>query len=341
MRGLRLSGNLMRMNEHAKERLMPRVLRWTLVLFALIFAASAVSAQPRGGGAGTPTPEPGSWIPRPPAELEDFDDVLENPQRAWEEFQDALNDGIEQFVAENRALVDQNLAALPAATSSTLTRVVALVLGLIVLVFPDKSKVWAWVFVGIVIALVLVQIPLGEDIKRDISSGADMRFMRNEPIGSLVFVGFGALMGLSLLTPLFYFGMIAAGALAGAALATQLGGGTVEPALVTVGAFVGFILTTIAVSRAGMLIPLAVGAALVVFAAGLSPALMLPLIALGGFVAMSRSARFRQLRQREALPRLQLKEGKVVVGNDRLDERHLHEINPVMADDRDNPLIKR
>jgi hypothetical protein len=54
-----------------------------------------------------------------------------------------------------------------------------------------------------------------------------------------------------------------------------------------------------------------------------------------------RSAVGKQLRQREKLPTLQLKEGKVLVGKDRLDERHLHESHPAMADDRDNPLIRR
>jgi hypothetical protein len=344
MHSLRLSGNLMRMNEHAKERPMPRVLRWTLVLFALMIAVTGVYAQPRGGGAGTPTPEPGSWIPRPVPELpelDDFDDVLANPQQALDEFQAALNEGFSELIEENREAFEANRDAFPAAISSTAVRLAALVFGLIVLVFPDKTKVWAWVFVGIVLALILMQLPVGEAFKNEIASDPDMRFMRNEPLGSIVFVAIGALMGLSVLTPLFYFGVIGAGSLAGAAIATQIGGGAVEPALITVGAFVGFILTTIAVSRAGMLVPLAVGAALVALALGLSPALMLPIIALGGFVAMSRSSRFKQMRQREKLPTLQLKEGKVMVGNDRLNERHLHETHPAMADDRDNPLIKR
>ena len=323
---------------------MPRVLRWTLVLFALIFAASAVSAQPRGGGAGTPTPEPGGWIPRPVPgrpELEDFDDVLENPQQALEEFQALLNEGFTDLIEENRVVFEENRAAWPAAISSTVTRLTALVFGLILLAFPDKTRVWAWVFAGVLIALILTQLPYGDVIKRELSNSADMRFMRNEPLGTLVMIGIGALMGLSVLTPLYFFGMMGLGALAGAALATQLGGGTPESGLLTVGAIVGFILITWAISRGALLVPLGVGAAMVAFGIGLSPVLMIPLMLLGGMVAIARSSRFKQLRQREKLPTLQLKEGKVMVGADRLERSHLHETNPVMADDRDNPLIKR
>ena len=341
MRRLRLSGNLMRMNDYAKERPMPRALRWTLVLLMLILAASAVSAQPRGGGAGTPTPEPGSWIPRPVPELEDFDDVLERPQQALEEFQAALNAGFSELIEENRAAFEANRAAWPAAISSTVVRLTALVCGLILLAFPTKTKVWAWVFAGALIALIVVQLPLGEEFKREISSGADMRFMRNEPLGSLAMIAIGALMGLSILTPLYFFGMMGLGALAGAAVATQLGGGTLEPGLLTVGAIVGFILITWAISRGALLVPLGVGAAMVVFALGLSPVLIIPLMLIGGMVGIARSSRFKQMRQREKLPTLQLKEGKVTVGPDRLERDHLHETNPIMADDRDNPLIKR
>lgn len=323
---------------------MPRVLRWTLVLFALIFAASAVSAQPRGGGAGTPTPEPGGWIPRPVPELpalEDFDDVLENPQQALDEFQALLTEGFEELIEENREAFEANRAAWPAAVSSTITRLTALVLGLILLAFPDKTKVWAWVFLGALIALLVVQLPIGDEFKREISSGADMRFMRNEPLGSIVMVGIGALMGLSLLAPLYFFGMMGLGALAGAAVATQLGGGNVESGLLAVGAIVGFILTTWAVSRGALLVPLGVGAAMVALAVGLSPVLIVPLMLLGGMVAIARSSRFKQLRQREKLPTLQLKEGKVMVGADRLERSHLHDTHPAMTDDRDNPLIRR
>lgn len=323
---------------------MPRVLRWTLVLFALILAASAVSAQPRGGGAGTPTPEPGSWIPRPVPEapdLDDFDDILEHPQQALEEFQAALNAGFTELIEENRAAFEANRAAWPTAISSTVVRVAALVCGLILLAFPDKTKIWAWVFAGVLIALVVMQLPIGEDFKNEIASDPDMRFMRNEPIGSIVFVAIGALMGLSVLTPLYFFGMMGLGTLAGAAVATQLGGGAIEPGLVTVGAIVGFLLTTWAVSRGALLVPLGVGAAMVALALGLSPVLLVPLMLIGGMVAITRSSRFKQMRQREKLPTLQLKEGKVSVGPDRLERAHLHETNPIMADDRDNPLIKR
>jgi hypothetical protein len=344
MRGLRLSGNLLRMNEHAKERPMPRVLRWTLVFFTLILAASAVSAQPRGGGAGTPTPEPGSWIPRPVPELpelEDFEDVLENPQQALEEFQAALIEGFESSIREGRGRYEANVAALPDALASPVARLAALALGLIALVFPTKTKVWAWVFAGIVIALLVMQLPIGEDIKRDISNSADMRFMRNEPLGSIVFVAIGALMGLSLLTPLYFFGMMGAGAIAGAGIAAQINGGVLEPGMLTVGAIVGFLLITWAISRGSLLAPLGVGAAMVVFALGVGPVLVLPIVVGALLVALMRSAVGKQLRQREKLPTLQLKEGKVLVGKDRLDERHLHESHPAMADDRDNPLIRR
>ena len=323
---------------------MPRVLRWTLVFFTLIFAVSAVSAQPRGGGAGTPTPEPGSWIPRPVPELppiRDFDDALENPQQALEEFQKVLTEGLNEAIEENRPEFEANVAAFPVAIASTAVRLAALVFGLILLAFPDRTKVWVWVFAGILIALILVQLPVGQAFKSEIASDPDMRFMRNEPVGTLVFVAIGALMGLSVLTPLYFFGMMGLGTLAGAAVATQLGGGTPETGLLTVGAIVGFILTTWAVSRGALLVPLGVGAAMVALAVGLSPVLIIPLMLIGGMVAIARSSRFKQMRQREKLPTLQLKEGKVLVGSDRLDRAHLHETNPVMADDRDNPLIKR
>lgn len=323
---------------------MPRALRWTLVLFTLILAASAVSAQPRGGGAGTPTPEPGGWIPRPVPELPElvgFEDALENPQQALDAFQTVINDGFRRLIEENRAAFEANRAAWPDAISSTVVRLAALAFGLILLAFPDKTKIWAWVFTGILIALVLMQLPVGQEFKSEIASDPDMRFMRNEPLGSIVFVAIGALMGLSVLTPLYFMGMMGAGALAGAAVANQLGGGTFEAGLMTVGSVVGFMLTTWVISRGALLVPLGVGAAMVVFALGLSPVLIIPFMLIGGMIAIARSTRFKQLRQREKLPTLQLKEGKVEVGPDRLDRSHLHEMNPVLADDRDNPLIKR
>ena len=323
---------------------MPRALRWTLVLFALVLAASAVSAQPRGGGAGTPTPEPGSWIPRPvpeAPELETFEDALAHPEQALEEFQAALIEGIELSIAEGRGVFEANVAAFPAAISSPVVRLAALAFGLIALAFPARTRVWAWVFAGIVIALIVMQLPVGQDFKAEIASDPDMRFMRSEPLGSIVFVAIGALMGLSVLTPLYFFGMMGLGSLAGAALATQLGGGTLEPGLLTVGAIVGFLLITWAISRGSLLAPLGVGAALVALALGLGPVLILPLVVGALLVALMRSSVGKQLRQREKIPTLQLKEGKVMVGTDRLERDHLHESNPFMADDRDNPLIKR
>ena len=323
---------------------MPRVLRWTLVFFMLIIAASAVSAQPRGGGSGTPTPEPGGWIPRPIPELpelEDFDDVLENPQQALEEFQAVLIEGFESSVREGRGRYEANVAALPDALASPVVRLAALAFGLIALVFPTKTKVWIWVFAGIVIALLVMQLPVGQEFKAEIASDPDMRFMRNEPLGSIVFVAIGALMGLSVLTPVYYFGMMGAGALAGAGIAAQINGGVLEPGILTVGAIVGFLLITWAISRGSLLAPLGVGAAMVVFALGLGAVLIIPIEIGALLVALMRSAIGTPFRQREKLPTLQLKEGKVLVGSDRLDRAHLHETNPVMADDRDNPLIKR
>ncbi len=101
------------------------------------------------------------------------------------------------------------------------------------------------------------------------------------------------------------------------------------------------LMTVWAISRGSLLAPLGVGAALVALALGLGPVLILPLVVGALLVALMRSSVGKQLRQREKIPTLQLKEGKVMVGTDRLERDHLHESNPFMADDRDNPLIKR
>lgn len=319
---------------------MPRVLRWTLVLFALVVAVSSVWAQPRGGSTGTATPAPGGLIPLPRSQDLDFDQLLEDPEQVWIEFQNALTTGLQEFVTENRTLVEQNLAALSDATSSPVPRIAALLLGLIVLAFPAKTKAWSWLFAGLVLALILVNLPAGEEIKHEIFGGADMRFMRIEPVGSIVFVAIGALMGLGLLSTMFYLSTVGLGALAGALIAVQIGGAD-DTGLIIAGAMVGFIATTWAASRGTMLVTAALGAALVVFGLGVAPILIIPIMLVGATVAFARSPRAKQMRQRESLPSLQLKEGKVVTGKDRLDGRHLHDTSPSMTDDRDNPLIKR
>lgn len=318
---------------------MPRGLRWTVVLVVLGLTAAAAVAQPRGGGAGQATPTP-------PPLIANAADLFEDPEQAFGEFVQIAGDAVLEFVTEQRVRIEANRDALPAALTATVTRVAALVLGLALLALPNRLKNWSWVFFGAVVGLVVAQLPIGEEIRFELFRN-DLEFLIDEPFGTIGLVVGGALFGFLALQPAFYFAMTMAGGLAGAIAAGQLVGGfesiATTPAPMVIGGVLGFVAMLVAMSRAQILVTLAVGAALVVFAAGLGPSFMIPLVIVGALVAVGRSPRGRQLRKREILPSLELKEGKVQFEQDPgpRSRQHLHEILPAMADDRDNPLIKR
>ncbi len=322
---------------------MPRGRRWTLVLLVLALAVGvgAAVAQPAGGGA---APTPGGPATRPPL-IRDFDDIVGDPRQAFAELYQIISDAYIEFADEYGERIEENVDALPAAVSATVTRVLALVLGAVLLIFPDRTKVWSWMALGAVLGLIVAQIPLGDAVRLELFRG-NFSFLSEEEVSTLGLVVVGAFAGLALLTPAFYVVATGAGALAGAAIAAQAtggpGGANVTAAALAGGAVIGFVLMTVVVSRIGILVPLAIGAGLVVLAAGLSATVALPIMIVAGFVAVARSAKGRQFRKRENLPSLELKEGKVDFDqNTRKPRQHLHEVLPAMADDRDNPLIKR
>ncbi len=319
---------------------MPRVLRYLLALTVISLTAAFAFAQPGGGGTGSSDPtNPAS---RPPI-IEDFQDILDNPEAAMGELIQIVQREVENFLRENRALVDENLDALPAALGATTTRVLALALGALALIFPPRTKVWAWLFLGAVIGLIVAQIPLGDDVRRTLFT-SDLDFLMAEPQATIAMIAVGALAGLIVLSPLYFFTLALAGVLVGITIALRVVGydpDLAAPAM-AIGGFLGFILMAYAVGRGSLLVPIAVGSALIVFGLGIGVSWMVPLMVASGLVTAARSSAGKQRLKRTSLPILTLAEGRVNLDNNKARTReHLHEIIPTMADDRDNPLIKR
>lgn len=316
---------------------MPRILRSLLAVIVIGLTTAVVLAQPGGGGSGTPIPS------RPPV-FEDLEDVLADPEGAMGELiQMIQRDLVDPFIRENRAAIEDNLDALPAALQANATRLLAIALGILALLFPARAGIWPLLFVGAVLGLIVAQIPAGNDIRQLIFEG-DLEFLRDEPLSSIAMVGVGALAGLVLIAPFFYLTLIVGGAFVGIAAGLQVVGfdpDLAAPAM-AIGGTVGFIVMSYVLGRGRKLVPIAIGAGLVTFGLGLGYTFAIPLMVASAIFAAARSAQGKQSLKRVALPTLTLAEGRVDMNRDQRKTRaHLHEIVPSMADDRDNPLIKR
>lgn len=328
---------------------MPRIPRWSIILalmmmILLVFATTVTLAQPAGGGRGQPTPPPGGTPASRPPLVRDLQDILDDPQLALGELMQLVQTFINDFIQENQVQLQRNIDALPDATQASLVRVLSLVLGVIALLYPHSSKGLAWLFLGAVVGAVIAQLPIGDDIRFQLARG-DMRFLLDDGPGTIaLIVGFG-IAGLIVLWPAYFMLFTAAGSFAGVQIALRVTGENpnLTEGAVIVGAILGFIIMSTIAGRATILIPMIVGAVLVVFGAGLGTGMIVPLAFASAVIATVRSPKAKERLKRVGLPTLDLQEGKIDLNPSGKQKRreHLHEIIPQMADDRDNPLIKR
>lgn len=313
------------------------------VVLGLLMAVVAMGARaqgPSGGGTGGERPP----LTLDDLDLEDFGRVLQNPQAFINEiaplFAEPVQDLVDQFGPEIQA----NVTALEASVATSTVRYAALVLGILILLFVRRAKAWSWVALGAVAGLAVAPLPLVDTLRQELLTG-ELSFLLDDPLATISVVAIGALAGIMVFAPMFYLSVTGIMVLVGIALATQVFGASSDvfdsPGFLF-GVIGGFIIGGYVSSRSGILVTLAIGAALIVFGLNLPPLWIVVLMAVGGLFAGARSPRGKQITKRISLPTLDLQEGKV---GDRVKpkrgEAHLHDIMPEMADDRAEPLIRR
>lgn len=224
------------------------------------------------------------------------------------------------------------------AWENTLTRVITVVLGGLLLWWPHRFHFASWFFIGIVVGVVVAQTEATSALMLEVFP--DEPAMRTGILGILVAAGLVALIsGVSL----GFFAFVLAGAagwLAGALIGADVfNSGVFNLAVPEVygPAIVMSILTAIAFGRSSKLIAAVIGAALVVAALRLSPSLI-PLIGIGALAFSLIRTQYAKAFKRENLESLTLSEGKVNLGGN--DRKHLHGLSPEMKDDSANSPFK-
>jgi hypothetical protein len=317
--------------------------RVALVLIVLVLAAASVLgvyAQPGGGAPNvpvtvTPTPRP-SFPSFPPTQS--ITEVGEIEQ-LLRELGDALDTELAGPLAELRPVVQENLPSARVALEGNLLKAAALIMGVLLLGFVQRFKGVALVTVGVMIGLLVSQLPLAADLTRDLAR--ELPFMAN-PVGQTIGFGLiGAVGGLILLTPLTFMTLAGAGALAGALLGVQFIGGNDPEFSVGIGALVGFMAMSWAISRGWVLLALAVGGGLMVFALRLQPG-WIPLFMLTGVLSLQLRDRDKRIAMRpKPLQELDLKDGKVDIRKMNKSARpEQTKIAPEMHDDSSNSPIR-
>lgn len=323
--------------------MMPNVMRRAVVLGVLlvVIAAGAWAQPPGGGSAGGERP------PLTPDDLdwEDFAGSLRNPQKFIDMIVPFLGESVQQLVDRFGPEIRANVTALEASVATPIVRYAALVLGVVVLLSGRRARGWSWLAMGAVIGLAVAPLPLIDTLRRELFVD-ELSFLLDDPLATLSVVAVGALAGLMVLAPTFYLGVTGIMILVGIALGTQLFGASGD-VFDSPGLLFGLIGGTVAggflSSRSGLLVTLAIGAALITFGLNLPPVWIVLLMAVGGLLIGVRSPRGRQLTKRITLPTLELQEGKVAKEKikPKRGEAHLHDILPEMADDSGEPLIRR
>lgn len=322
---------------------MTYLIRRAVVLGVLLaVAAAGVWAQgPTGGRTGGERPP----LTIDDLDLDDFGRILQNPQRFIDEFAPMLAEPVQELVNEIGPEIQANVSALEASAATSTVRYAALILGVLILLYARRAKAWSWVALGAVVGLTVAPLPLVDTVQQELFTG-ELSFLLDDPLATLSVIAFGALIGIAVLAPIFYLGVTGILVLVGIALGTQLFGPTVDffesPGLLF-GIFGGFMAGAYLTSRSRLLVALAIGAALTVFALNLPPLWIVFLMAVGILFNGVRSPRGKQMTKRIALPTLSLREGKVAAEEvgPKAGSPHLHDVLPEMADDSAEPLIRR
>ncbi|MBK9125731.1 MAG: hypothetical protein IPM16_21755 [Chloroflexi bacterium] len=322
---------------------MTHLVRRAVVLGVLLaVVAAGVWAQgPSGGGTGGERPP----LTLDDLDLEDFGEVLRNPQAFIDEFAPLLAEPVQELVDQFGPEIQANVTALEASVATSTVRYAAIVLGILVLLFARRAKAWSWLALGAVVGLAVAPLPLVDTLRQELLTG-ELSFLLDDPLATISMVVVGALAGIAVFAPMFYLSVTGIMALVGIALATQVFGASADvfdsPGFL-LGVVGGFIAGGYVSSRSGLLVTLAIGAALIVFGLNLSPLWIVLLMAVGGAFAGLRSTRGKQMTKRITLPTLELQEGKVAKEKvkPKRSGAHLHDIMPEMADDRTEPLIRR
>jgi len=224
------------------------------------------------------------------------------------------------------------------AWDSTLTRVVTVLLGGLLLWLPHRLHVVGWLFLGIVAGVVLVQTDVATALMTEIFPN-ESALQTGLPMVAITILLVALMGGIS--SGLLFLALMSASAwLAGGLLGAELFNSGVfdltSPA-VFVPAIAFSIMMSIAVARGSKLVAALIGAALVVAALHLSASLI-PLIGIVAIVISLIRTRYAKAFKRETLPSLSLEEGKVLLTNPA--RKHLHGTSPEMNDDSDNSPFK-
>lgn len=261
-----------------------------------------------------------------PGGIQDF--ATKVGTQAWEEFQREAGPEWERLTAQAGT-----------AWEATLTRVVTVVLGGILLWWPHRFYALSWFFVGLVVGVFLVQTSAADAFLAEVFSGEPE--LRAGIIGAVLGVGLiGLLSGISLGLGFFVLALVA-GWLAGALLGADfLNNGVFDlnSPLVFAPGIVFSILTAVAVGRSGKLIACLIGAAMVVAALRLSPPLI-PVIGIAALIVSLARTKYAKSFRREQLDSLNLSEGKVTLEGNK-GRKHLHGTTPEMRDDSNNSPVK-
>lgn len=291
-------------------------MRRIIVVFVLLIGSVlGVMAQKSGEGA---KPKPvGQTPPALPQSLDEwfalsdakFFEALQAPGGLSVFFNQVVPEFLAREWEESRfsAFGDELTAAL----GSPIVRILALVLGVLLLCFPNRLYWASWLFIGMVAGAVVVQTPLANELV--------MAVFPNEEIMRISLVGIVVAFGLTAVSVGFVLGLFAflavmlAGGIAGALLAANIfNGGYVDLSnpIVTVPMIILATLMALALGRGQRLLAAFVGGGLLAFSLGVSPAfgIMLGVISV---VVMVMRTRYRGALRRQPLASLELSEGQV------------------------------
>jgi hypothetical protein len=200
---------------------------------------------------------------------------------------------------------------LTTALESPIVRIVAALLGFLLLSFPHRLYWASWLFIGMVAGAVVVQTSLANEVL--------MAVFPNEEILRISVVGIVVAFGLTAVSVGFtlgfftFFAVVLAGGVAGALLAANaFNGGYVDLSnpIVTAPAVILGVLMAVALGRGQRLLAAFVGGGLLAFSLGIAPVfgVMLGVISV---VVMVMRTRYRGALRRQPLASLELSEGQV------------------------------
>jgi hypothetical protein len=316
---------------------MNRLGMFFVVLMVGMFGTWSVSAQKELNKDPLPFPTDGAgWMAlssenivvllQSPGGVQDF--ALKVGTYVWEEFQREAGPEFERLSEQAETAWD-----------STLTRVVTVILGGLLLWLPHRLYGVSWLFIGIVAGVLLVQTDSAAALLTEIFPD-DVEF-RTGVVGVIIAIGLVSLMSGIGLGVIFFIVAGASGWFAGALLGADiLNNGVFDLAspLVYVPAIAMSIAMAVAVGRSSRLIATMIGAALVVAALRLAPSLI-PVIGIAALIVSLARTKYAKAFRRERLDSLNLSEGKVTLeGNS--GRKHLHGLSPEMQDDSNNSPFK-